>query len=161
MIMHRKFPWPFVGHTKFCLSGLHQVGRSIVVHRLTDWEALMLFIWWYREPPLIVGQLGASLIILFRCWSRLSNLIARRGRGYRLRFRPSGVHDRIISIQRLSFRLQYSLSSLRIFPLRAGGTGGAGWANAWPIFRRPFVLFIYLLLLHPQNNQIHTAHVGG
>ena len=44
------------------------------------------FISWYREPPLVVGQLGPSLII-FRCQSRLTNLIARRGHGYGLRFR--------------------------------------------------------------------------
>ena len=37
-----------------------------------------------------------------------------RGHGYELRFRPSVVSDRIISIQRLSFRLRYSLSSLWI-----------------------------------------------
>ena len=40
-----------------------------------------------------------------------------RGRGYRLRFRPSGVSDRIISIQRPSFRLRYSLSSLWILSI--------------------------------------------
>ena len=44
---------------------------------------------------------------------------------------------------------------------RAGGTGGSGQANARPIVWRRFVLFIYLLLPRPQNNKIHTAHVGG
>ena len=50
-----------------------------------------------------------------QCRSRLTNLIVQRGRGYWLTFRPSCVRNQIISIQWLSFCLQYSLSSLWIF----------------------------------------------
>ena len=98
---------------RFTPQGFFQARRSVVLHRLMDREALMLFIWWFKELPLVVGWFGA-LLITFRCQSRLANLMARRGRGYELRFRLSGVSDQIISIQWLSFCLRYSLSSLWI-----------------------------------------------
>ena len=40
-----------------------------------------------------------------------------RGCGYKLRFRPSGVLDQIISMQRLSFCFRHSLSSQWIFSI--------------------------------------------
>ena len=81
-----------------------------------DREALVLFICWLRELALVVVQLRTPLIT-FQYRTCLTNLMTQRGSGYELRFRPSGVSDRIISIQRLSFYLRYSLSSLWIFSI--------------------------------------------
>ena len=52
-----------------------------------------------------------------------------RGHGYGLRFRPSVVSDRIISIQRLSFRLRYSLSSLWIFSITITFRSSIEWCG--------------------------------
>ena len=79
-LIYEYFCWSCVRRTTFRFSWVHQVGRSIVLHRLMDHETLMLFIWWYREPPLVVGWLGASLIILW-CQSCFTNLIARNSKG--------------------------------------------------------------------------------
>ena len=109
-------------------SRLLQVGRSVVLHRLMDREALMLLFDGSESYPLVVGRLGASLIT-FQGRSRLDNLMGQRGHGYGLRFRPSGVHDLMIPIQRLSFCLQYSLSSVWIFSITITFKSSMEWSG--------------------------------
>ena len=51
---HKLVLWSSVSST-FRPSGLPQVRRSIVLHKLKDREGLMLFIRWFRDRPLSIG----------------------------------------------------------------------------------------------------------
>ena len=79
-------------------SRLSSGRRAIVLHRLMDREAL---------------KFGGSESILSSLddWglrdANYAPLMTWRGHGYRLRFRPSGVSDWIIFVQRLSFSFRY------------------------------------------------------
>ena len=108
------FKWSSIGYNVWPCRAFSD-RWFIVLHRLMDRESIMLFIWWFREILLIVGSLRA-LLITCTCtsWCRLcpANSIVWWGV---VRFKPSVVHDWIISIRQLSFHFWYSLSSLWIY----------------------------------------------